>query len=588
MGLPLALKMVAAEIAAGILTIEDIVYLLSQCRLKLLSQEYYPNTDRLAPVYLSFLRRLSEPLQEKLSMINYIPGTFDAREALEIMGCEGSDIEDLKTAIKHHVIHKNSNYQRFDIHGILRDCINEYILIKDLPVVRIRFCKVFSEILQELEKRTFTSEYQAALCQLNVEQQNFTKLFTDVFHCTGDTYDNFVNIASFEFNMSTPAFMFSSPETYEMGMIFYQECLRLTRKQRNEYDTSRVLIGWGRVVTNIKGDYILGEKHYRSALGIRQCFVKKSDFSLALLYQGLGWNLGCQGKLQEAIAFLEKALQTELELGMKLENLILNTFQTLALFHLDLDHMKIGEKYQMEALRRRRRAIGTDIHPIMGSMINNVGEMYRKKPDLKEAETHFRRGLDIKIRTNAAVKSIVDSEINLANLLTETGRTEDAIVLLHSSQSRIENLKGIYRDVKAQVHEAFGKAYVKEGNYTFASHSFRSAIECLEDSEPSDLGLLGLQCQLAEILISLQKYKEAINLMKTSLQGKEEAIKHNPFTLFVLRCYKIIRKAQIAYGLVSEAQESEKLGHIEFTRLENLFKDLKNKRGLERLHEEWE
>ncbi|XP_061177203.1 uncharacterized protein LOC133185928 [Saccostrea echinata] len=588
MGLPLALKMVATEIAAGILTVEDIVYLLSQCRLKLLSQEYYPSTDRLAPIYLTFLQRLSEPLQEKLSMINYIPGTFNEREAMEMMGRECSDIEDLKTVIKHHIIHKNSNFQRLDIHGILRDCITEYILIKDLPVVRIRFCKVFSEILQELENRTFTYEYQAALCQLNLEQQNFNKLFTDVFHCTGDTYENFVNIASFEFNMATPAFVFNSPETYEMGMVFYQECLRLTRKQRNEYDASRVLIGWGRVVTNIKGDYILGEKHYRSALRIRECAVGKSDFSLALLYQGLGWNLGCQGKSQEAITFLERALSTELELGMNLENLILNTFQTLALFHLDLDHMEIGEKYQKEALRRRRLAIGTDIHPIMGSMINNVGEMYLKKADLEQAEIHFRRGLEIKIQTNAAVKSIVLSEINLANLMTDTERVEDAFDLLHSSLNRIENLQGIYKDVKSLVHESFGKAYTAKENYTSASHSFRKAIECLEDSQPSDLGLLNLQCELAESLTSLAKYEEAINVIESSLRNKEEAIKNNPSTLVVLRCYNIIRKAQIANGLAPDAQESEKLGLVEFTRLNNLFQDLKNKRRLKILKKESE
>lgn len=46
-GLPLVLQMTAAEIDAGDLTVEEIIYLLSQCRLKLLSQEFYPTTERL-------------------------------------------------------------------------------------------------------------------------------------------------------------------------------------------------------------------------------------------------------------------------------------------------------------------------------------------------------------------------------------------------------------------------------------------------------------------------------------------------------------------------------------------------------------
>lgn len=46
-GLPLVLKMTASEIDAGELTVDEIVCLLSQCRLKFLSQEFYPSTDRL-------------------------------------------------------------------------------------------------------------------------------------------------------------------------------------------------------------------------------------------------------------------------------------------------------------------------------------------------------------------------------------------------------------------------------------------------------------------------------------------------------------------------------------------------------------
>uniref|UniRef100_K1PW93 Tetratricopeptide repeat protein 28 n=1 Tax=Magallana gigas TaxID=29159 RepID=K1PW93_MAGGI len=86
-----------------------------------------------------------------------------------------------------------------------------------------------------------------------------------------------------------------------MGMMFYKECLRLTQQHKNNYDSSKVLSGLGSVITNIKGDYILGERHYRNALRIRQNGPAVKDCSLAFLYQSLGWNLGCQGKSQEAI-----------------------------------------------------------------------------------------------------------------------------------------------------------------------------------------------------------------------------------------------------------------------------------------------
>lgn len=183
------------------------------------------------------------------------------------LGPENSNHEYLRSAVNRHVIQKYDVHKRFNIHGILRDCISEYMLIKDLPcelinqsvlihlklkldhdvmcvtqkqmdfynnifqrlynctsntyivffsiaVVRGRFCRIFSEILQELENKSFTSDYQRALCQLNMEQQNFNKLLTDVLHCTSDTYHIFVNIASFQFNLTTPAFLFNSPDSY--------------------------------------------------------------------------------------------------------------------------------------------------------------------------------------------------------------------------------------------------------------------------------------------------------------------------------------------------------------------------------------
>uniref|UniRef100_K1PPD3 Uncharacterized protein n=1 Tax=Magallana gigas TaxID=29159 RepID=K1PPD3_MAGGI len=339
-----------------------------------------------------------------------------------------------------------------------------------------------------------------------------------------------------------------------MGMMFFKECLRLTQQHKNKYDSSKVLSGLGSVITNIKGDYILGEHHYRNALRIRQGGQTVRDCSLAFLYQSLGWNLGCQGKSQQAIVFLEKALTIEIELGMSLENLILNTLQSLALFHLDLDHMDIGEKYQLEALRRRRQAIGTDMHPILGAMLNNVGEMYQKKGHISQAEQYFRRGLEIKTQTNAAWKSIALSEVNVANILTESGRPDEALEVLDSSMKRAGKFQNIYEDIRSLISECFGKAFMEKRMHKEAVGHFRKAVRRHGCSQSRDYGVLNSQCLLAECLIGLKKHEEAIDLINSALRQKDAAIRHKPSTLNILRCYRILRNAQsaivvIVYGL---------------------------------------
>lgn len=49
------------------------------------------------------------------------------------LGPENSNHEYLRSAVNRHVIQKYDFHKRFNIHGILRDCISEYMLIKDLP-----------------------------------------------------------------------------------------------------------------------------------------------------------------------------------------------------------------------------------------------------------------------------------------------------------------------------------------------------------------------------------------------------------------------------------------------------------------------
>lgn len=114
------------------------------------------------PLYKSFLDRLPTALAEKLAVLNYIPGSFDLKEALSVLGtkvvddfffwifnikfifaCENiycchlgpsGDIEKedtMETFFHRHLISQTTG-DRFDIHGILRDCLKEYFKIKDI------------------------------------------------------------------------------------------------------------------------------------------------------------------------------------------------------------------------------------------------------------------------------------------------------------------------------------------------------------------------------------------------------------------------------------------------------------------------
>lgn len=249
--------------------------------------------------------------------------------------------------------------------------------------------------------------------------------------------------------------------------------------------------------------------------------------------------------------------------------------------------MDIGEKYQMEALKRRRQVLGTDMHPIMGAVLNNVGELYLKKGDLSQAECYFRRGLNIKTQTNAAVRNIVLSEVNVANILTETGRPDEALEILNCSMKRMGEFQTIYEDILSLIHECFGRAFMEKRKYTLAVKHFREAVRRHGDTQSRDFGVLGLQCRLADSLICLQKYDKAIELLTTALRRKDEAILNKPSTMNILRCYIILEKAQIAIGRKTDAQISQCQGSREYERLTELFESLCYDEGLDKIQSEW-
>ena len=90
--------------------------------------------------------------------------------------------------------------------------------------VRARFCRTFAAILKQIEKKTHTIDYADALCRLNIEYQNFRKLFTDVIYCTEDTYHVFIDLAAT--TIAGGSILFTTMATYSMRPVDFTHWMR--------------------------------------------------------------------------------------------------------------------------------------------------------------------------------------------------------------------------------------------------------------------------------------------------------------------------------------------------------------------------
>ncbi|XP_060551974.1 uncharacterized protein LOC132713404 [Ruditapes philippinarum] len=265
-GLPLLILMIGAELKINLISPEQMVDLLLLSRLETLSKEHYPVEDRVADVYRSFIQRLSTVYQQYLSSLNYIPGSFNAEEVSGLLDFGSVAIakqQGLKQILIRNVINYDTSSQRFNIQGILREVINANFVIKDLPAIRMRYCKVFTKVMKDIAKKMPTDEYTRARSIFVDEQANLRKLLYEVNNIKQETstYPFFIEMAS----SCTELIEIFMPSESEQ---FYNGCLRLADRYGKDVDKAAVLIAVGTMETYTKGDLHTGIMKYKSALDI--------------------------------------------------------------------------------------------------------------------------------------------------------------------------------------------------------------------------------------------------------------------------------------------------------------------------------
>ncbi|XP_062617188.1 uncharacterized protein LOC134278903 isoform X2 [Saccostrea cucullata] len=524
-GIPLALQIVGLELESRLLTPEDLVILLTKSRLKVLSQEYFPKNDQIDSTYREFLNRISEPLQDALSTLNYIPGTFNAHEASSILG------------------------------------------------VRKRFCETFSRILQEIESRSSTEDYCWAMSQFSLEYGNIWKLFKEVINCPSDCYHVFVELAT---TLTIGRVLLKTMTLYQAMIEFFGHCLERTRLFGQELDEARVLSGYGRVLTNITGNLVEGAEMYQRALDIRRRHPKTRDYHLAFLLQSYGWNLGMQGKYKASLKYLREAYCVEQGLGMYSERLILQTLQSLALFYIFSDDIENGEQFQVECYKRRLKAIGTKNHPIMGSTLNNMGCMFLRKGDINTALDYQRQGLEIKISTGAPVKDIALSERDLAETILAKGDYSEAITLLDQALTRLQGFPGLFDDAKVLLLKTKGKCYFKARAYSEAGRHFQKAIDLKLKTCEEDSFMVKLYCLYADVLLALGENAKVVRILEKALFRKDSFIQQTPTNKSLFHSYRILLEAHFSLGNREELFRTYYDGCFELQRLIKVFEEVPN------------
>ncbi|KAK1636654.1 hypothetical protein BDP81DRAFT_449649 [Colletotrichum phormii] len=167
----------------------------------------------------------------------------------------------------------------------------------------------------------------------------------------------------------------------------------------------------------------------------------------AWVFHALGNLYSDQGRLKEAEAMYERALQgSEKALGPD-HTSTLSTVNNLGLLYLDQGRLKEAEAMYERALQGYEKALGPD-HTSTLDTVNNLGILYSDQGRLKEAEAMYERALQ-------------GYEKALGPDHTSTLSTVNNLGLLYLDQGRLKEAEAIYERALQGYEKALGADAIK-------------------------------------------------------------------------------------------------------------------------------
>ncbi|KAL4235350.1 hypothetical protein ACF0H5_006985 [Mactra antiquata] len=555
-GLPLLILMIGSELTAVSrqISVREMVNLLLNCRLEALSHVQYSDEYRVGFVYKNFIKRLADIYQEHLSTLDYIPGSFNAMEAegmLEVGSVALTKHNALRPILSRHVLNYDSNVQRFNIQGILREIIKSEFVVKNLPEVRRRYCKTFTAVMKEICRIMGTSEYTKAMSEFAMEQPNLCKLMKEVNHTKEDTYHFFIEVAS------------SCTELIEVymandGQQFYNSCLSLAEQYGRQEDKAIVYMAVGSMETLTKVRY-------------------------STLYQKLGWNIFKQGECEEAIKLYKKSFDISNKYTDDISNILtLQTMGYIGVVYVVLGNFDEAEKYHFPTLRMCEEKHGK-IHPKTGNAYNRIGLLFDQRGNALKGLEYFQEGLEIKRKAKAPPISIVYSLSNVANSLKVLDRFDEAHAVVDEAFEILERQDIYMLDGYSLMFNTRGKIYARQGKWTEASTAFNKTVEITRLVEQSSYIYMKRLVNLAEMLEKCHRFKSCLEVASEAIALKSETTKALPHNFIAIECYQCMARVHNFLGHTADYVNALLEIDKECLRLEKVCTAQYNEMELERI-----
>jgi tetratricopeptide (TPR) repeat protein len=308
---------------------------------------------------------------------------------------------------------------------------------------------------------------------------------------------------------------------FDAGEKAYREAIRIASARpldhKSQVDLANSLAGLGTLL-DLDGRYADAERTLREALTLQEALYGAKDPAVARTLKDLARTITRGGNPNAAIPLMQRALAVQRELRGSEPHPdlaeVLNDMGYVLSKSGDLDD---AERYYRESLAMYRHLLG-DKHPYVATELENVAFTLQSKGDLAGAETLLRQALEIhRDQQGANHPETGRALFNLAGVQYDLGETHEAL-------ENMRQVLAIYRKAYPADHpeiaivlNVMGFGLTMSGDYELADRYLQEGLamrrRLFEAKTPEIASSLMM---LAVLRVAEGRYPEALELAQNA------------------------------------------------------------------------
>src|SRR6056297_156541 len=232
------------------------------------------------------------------------------------------------------------------------------------------------------------------------------------------------------------------------------------------------------------------------------------------------------GLYDDAYLAIEKAVELYHSMGDRSPEMA-TTLLRFANLEYRLGNFQAAADASGESLSLIRSHFGDD-HPETASVMNTLAMSLEELGDKEGAYDLYYRIIDIRRDQPDQGSNLSVNLNNLAILLQEDGKLEEADALFSEAVALVEDIYGLEHPVMAYILNGYSGLHQDRGDYDLAEDNLRDALQIGRAVFPETHPFIGVvQHNLGELFRIMENYSEAAGYYSLSLEQRKQSLPEN-------------------------------------------------------------